>query len=347
VALVGNFSQGWKAVPKALSDLFAGLKTLGPTLRSFCRAIARLCRDWGKGRDRGGPCITVSPAALKRADPLIYAQYYLMKMGLAVTWDNPDIQIFRAGIPVAPSELLAATDYDVQVRVWNGSYDAPALNLPVALSFLSFGIGVSSTAIGINKADLDVKGGPLEPALTSIPWKTPAVPGHYCLQALLMWPDDANPDNNLGQKNVQVGKASSPAVFDIQVHNDAAIPRAFTFEVDQYTIPPVDPCAAPAPPQRDVAAQPSQSRLAESKARWKTVLATQSYGRFPLSPGWTVTFSPARPVLDAFQQITLQITVEPPAGFVGQQTVNVHGFAQAENRGRALAGGVTLLVEKS
>jgi hypothetical protein len=43
----------------------------------------------------------------------------------------------------------------------------------------------------------------------------------------------------------------------------------------------------------------------------------------------------------------VQITVEPPAGFVGQHTVNVHGFAQGENRGRALAGGVTLLVEKS
>jgi hypothetical protein len=88
-------------------------------------------------------------------------------------------------------------------------------------------------------------------------------------------------------------------------------------------------------------------RLTESKARWKAALATQGYGRFPLDPGWIVTFSPANPVLDAFQQITLRITVEPPAGFAGRQAVNVHGFAQAWNRGRSLAGGVTLLVEKS
>ena len=343
---MGGISQGWQAIPKAIRDLLAGLKVFGPVLKSFCRAIANACRNCGKGRDRGGPCITVSPAALKRADPLIYSQYYLMKMGLSVTWDNPDIQIFRGGVPVSPFELVPATDYDVQVRVWNGSYDAPALNLPVALSFLSFGIGVSSTAIAVGKADLDVKGGPLEPAFTSIPWKTPPLAGHYCLQALLIWPDDANPDNNLGQKNVQVGKAHSPAVFDIQVHNDAAIQRTFTFEVDQYTIPPLAPCGDQTP-ARDVAVQRTGGRLAESKARWKAALAAQGYGRFPLSPGWKVTFSPAEPVLAAFQQITVQIAVEPPAGFFGQQAVNVHGFAQAEDRGRALAGGVTLLVEKS
>ena len=173
-----------------------------------------------------------------------------MKMGLSVTWDNPDIEIFRGGVPVAPFALLPATDYDVRIRVWNGSYDAPALNLPVALSYLSFGIGVSSTAIATGKADLDVKGGPLEPAFTSIPWKTPPLAGHYCLQALLIWPDDANPDNNLGQKNVQVGTAHSPAVFDIQVHNDAGIARAFTFEVDQYVIPPLAPCSDQASPTR-------------------------------------------------------------------------------------------------
>ena len=237
-------SDGSKAIPHALRDLVAGLKNLVPVLRSFCRAIRRTCGNIGKGRDRGGACITVSPAVLKRADPLIYAQYYLMKQGLSVTWDNPDIQLFRGGVPVAPFDLLPATDYDVTVRVWNGSYDAPALNLPVALSYLSFGIGVSSSAIGTKKADLDVKGGPLEPAFTTIPWTTPPLPGHYCLQAQLVWPDDANPDNNRGQKNVQVGKAHSPAVFDIQVHNDADVRRTFTFEVDEYTIPPLDPCRA-------------------------------------------------------------------------------------------------------
>lgn len=346
---MSGISQGWQAIPKAIRDLLAGLKFLGPVLKSFCRAIARMCRNFGKGKDRGGPCITVSPAALKRADPLMYAQYYLMKMGLAVTWDNPDIQLFHAGVPVAPSDLLPATTYDVMVRVWNGSYDAPAVHLPVALSYLSFGIGVSSNPIDVRKVDLDVKGGPLEPAFTSIPWTTPAVPGHYCLQALLVWPDDANPDNNLGQKNVQVVQAHSPAAFDIQVHNDAAVPRLFAFEVDQYTIPPLDPCAPAPPPPRDVniAANRSPGRLAESKARWNVAIAKQGYGRFPLSPGWAVTFSPPRPFLAAFEQITVRVTVEPPGDFVGSHAVNVHGFAQADNRGRSLAGGITLLVEKS
>jgi hypothetical protein len=113
-------------------------------------------------------------------------------------------------------------------------------------------------------------------------------------------------------------------------------------------IPALHDLALPSPndqasPTRRVAVAPTAGRLAESKARWKAVLAAQGYGRFPLGPDWTVTFSPAQPILAAFQQITVQ----PPADFLGQQTVNVHGFAQAENRGRALAGGVTLLVEKS
>ncbi len=86
---MSGISQGWQAIPRAIRDLLASLMVLVPALKSFCRAIANTCHNCGKGRDRGGACITVSPAVLKRADPLIYSQYYLMKMGLSVTWDNP------------------------------------------------------------------------------------------------------------------------------------------------------------------------------------------------------------------------------------------------------------------
>src|SRR5437016_11771124 len=92
---MSSISQGCRAIPKAIRDLLASLMVLVPALKSFCRAIANTCHNCGKGRDRGGACITVSPAVLKRADPLIYSQYYLMKMRLSVTWDNPDIEIFR------------------------------------------------------------------------------------------------------------------------------------------------------------------------------------------------------------------------------------------------------------
>src|ERR1700730_12081173 len=114
---MSGISQGWQAIPKAIRDLLASLMILVPALKSFCRAIANTCHNCGKGRDRRGACITLSEVVLKRADPLIYSQYYLMKMGLSVTWDNPDIEIFRGGLHVAPSELLPASDNDVRVRV--------------------------------------------------------------------------------------------------------------------------------------------------------------------------------------------------------------------------------------
>src|ERR1043165_3919071 len=144
-----------------------------------------------------------------------------MSMGLAVTWDNPDIQLFRGGVPVSPSDLQPATDYEVRIKVWNGSYDAPAIGLTVELSFLSFGIGLTSTAVGSDTIDLGPKVSATAPAFASITWKTPPTPGHYCLQARLVWPDDANPSNNMGQKNTQVVQAHSPAVVDFAVRNDA------------------------------------------------------------------------------------------------------------------------------
>src|SRR5262249_14617037 len=157
---------------------------------------------------RGGCCLDIPPGTHVRADPMIYDQYFLMKMGLSVTWDNPDIQLFdMVGNPVSPEGLTPNTDYRVNIRVWNNSDDGPAPNLPVSLSYLSFGIGATSTPVGSASTDLGVKGSAHCPAFVDIVWHTPATPGHYCLQALLNWADDANPDNNLGQKNTQVGTA--------------------------------------------------------------------------------------------------------------------------------------------
>lgn len=76
-----------------------------------------------------------------------------MAPGIAVTWDNPDIQLFAIGPSGAltgiPSNgLKAATEYEIQAIVHNGSTIAPAIGLPVEFSFLTFGIGTTSTPIG-------------------------------------------------------------------------------------------------------------------------------------------------------------------------------------------------------
>ena len=81
--------------------------------------------------------------AYRRPDPLLYSQAYLSSLGLAVTWDNPDITVERAGMVVDQHDLAPATDYDVVVRVWNGSTSGPAVDMPVRVSYLDFGIGTS------------------------------------------------------------------------------------------------------------------------------------------------------------------------------------------------------------
>jgi hypothetical protein len=346
---VASIKKGTQSISAAFGDLTSGLTKFRSTAQRFaCDAARAICRVGRNEGSRGSCCIDLPPVVLKRADPLIYDQYYLMSMGLAVTWDNPDIQLFGGGVPVSPSDLQPATEYEVRIRVWNGSYDAPAIGLPVELSFLSFGIGTTSTAVGNDTVDLGPKASATAPAFASLTWKTPTAPGHYCLQARLIWPDDANPSNNLGQKNTQVVQAHSPAVMEFAVRNDAAVRREFHFETDAYAIPPVRACpSAPEPTPRDRVAAANGGRLAESKARWADALATQGYGRFPLGPGWTVAFEPSHTSLGPGEQISVRATIEPPGVLTGRHAVNVHGLARPAGRSTVLAGGVTLLVERS
>ena len=49
----------------------------------------------------------IRPDVYRRADPMIYSQFYLMEQGLAVTWDNPDafvaiVRDFLRGVDAPP-----------------------------------------------------------------------------------------------------------------------------------------------------------------------------------------------------------------------------------------------------
>ena len=274
---------------------------------------------------------------------MIYDQYYLMAQGLAVTWDNPDIQLYDShGNSAAPYGLTPNTDYQVVVRIWNNSYAAPAVGLPVFLSFLSFGIGTTSTPVGATSTNLGVKGSAQCPAYAKFTWHTPQAPGHYCLQARLVWPDDANPNNNLGQKNTQVGQVSSPAEFVIAIHNQATVRRRFEIEADMYQLPVLPSCSE----QRPGGA--TQGRYAESQARWRAALETQAYGKSPVTAAWKVSITPSVLDLAPDQTTNVAVSIEPAAGgFVGTQPFNLHGFASAPTGPRLLTGGVTLYVQGS
>ncbi len=350
--------RGLKAALTSFKDLPRLLLEIWPAICDLLWGIFR--RLWDrlhrKPRRRSSDCcIHVPNTTYKRADPLIYSQDYLMKRGLAVTWDNPDIQLFKDGAPVPSYDLLPDTEYRVQVTVWNGSYDAPAIGLPVHLSYLSFGSGTTSTQVGTTYVNLGVKGSSQCPALADFVWRTPGKAGHYCLQARLEWADDANPDNNVGQENTNVGMAHSPALFRFTVGNEARNPRFFDLEVDRYRLPERRRCSKEdeAPPSRPDPrgrrrGRTPPGRLTESRARWSRALATQGRGLFPVTEDWDVRIDHQTFALDGGEEIDISVRIEPKdPEFRGSQPFNVHVFATDRAGNRVLQGGVTLTVVKN
>lgn len=338
-----NVFQGFFLCLKSFIELLLQLRDFWKRLK---RIFASLCL-WLNGRPtpgRDGCCIDIPITEYKRPDPLLYSQFFLMKQGLAVTWDNPDVQLYDGGFPVNSSKLIADHDYDVVVRIWNNSYSAPAANLPVYLSFLDFGVGTTPKIIGKTYIDLGVKGSVHCPAFATFKWHTPNIDGHYCLQARLDWPDDANPDNNLGQENTNIAQMQSPAIFTFQVRNDASVARRFELEADMYQLPEREPCPHQIAPEVNIAER--LTRLAESRLRWAKALEIQSYGQFPVSSEWRVNIQPNAFSLDPDQECSVQVEIEHMNNdFKGQQRFNINCFASGSHQQRNLVSGVTLIVE--
>jgi hypothetical protein len=306
-------------------------------------------RDVRRGRPlRCSPrCAVIRPEVYKRPDPLIYSQQYLMEQGLAVTWNNPDIQLFENGAPVSSSSLKAATDYEIVATVHNNSTDAPAVGLPVEFAFQSFGVGAALTQIGTTIVNLPVKGAPQHPALAKVAWRTPSTPGHYCIKVRLVWADDANPKNNLGQENTNVATASSPAVFSFPVRNDDTIRKAIRMTVDAYVIPPRMKCQERPKKKDSDRRYPKYRRqdvfipTTEEVADWTLARVQHGVQAFPIPLGWSVDISPAQFVLGSGGVQEVRVTINPPDDFRGERSFNVNAM-----HGTGLLGGVTLMVTK-
>jgi hypothetical protein len=313
-----------------LLGLLGLMRLLQAILRRRCAKAAG--DDKGSGSSGHPPSrgIDIPPHTYKRPDPMIYSQSYLMSKGLAVTWDNPDIQLFDgAGAAVASHGLSPGTRYEIRAKILNGSPDAPAVNLLVRFYYLSFGAGTVRNYIGETYVDVAVKGSPLLPAEARMAWTTPPG-GHYCIQAELDWIDDANPNNNLGQENVDVKKLNSPnATFVFPVRNTAARRRSLILHTDAYTLPARSPCQDPTrPPSHrdgDVGRDP---------------YAAHRPSAHPIPAGWSVDFPGGRELaLAAGEQRDVTVKVTAIDGFVGTQAINVNVMDSAE-----LVGGVTLYV---
>jgi hypothetical protein len=274
-------------------------------------------------------CITTTHPSVHRPDPCIYSQAYLLQLGLPVTWDNPDILLRKGGVIVPEGQLSPNTLYEIEATIWNNSYDAPVAGLRVDVSFLSFGVGAASTPIATTFVDLGVKGSVHHPAKARVPWTTPATAGHYCIQVLLSWVDDANPNNNLGQNNVNVAAAASPAEFQFPLRNPFGRASRFKFTVDTYRLAEPDPCD-------------KTPILKETRAERIRRIAAKLKEGISIPPGWDVQISPEEASLDPGQEVTVAVSITPPASFIGEQPFNLDAFADG-----AAAGGVTLIVTKS
>jgi len=321
-----------------LPRLIVGL-LIGALVALILRLLQRLKGDAVGGQTGAGVSQTqgVPPKIYRRPDPFIYDQYYLVKLGYAVSWHNPDVRLEDPLEAVPPGTPRTAVDssllqpgkaYDVVARIWNGSTSAPAVHMPVSFSYLEFGIGTTKHQIGTTHVDLSVRGASGCPAYARQSWTTPSTPGHYCLQVELTWPDDANPDNNLGQHNTDVKPLNSPnAQFTFPVRNNADLSRELRVEVDAYRIGELPEC------------EPATGTRGMDPRRAHGAGEGQRRADHPVPEGWTVDLQPARLRLEAGAQEDLTVQITAPDGFTGLQAFNVHAFADL-----APVGGVTLYV---
>lgn len=313
-----------------LLGLLGGMRLAQGLLRKLCWKVGAAPKGSGSEGHPSSRGIDIPPRTYKRPDPMIYSQFYLMSKGIAITWDNPDIHLFDGGgAGVASHALTPSTPYEIRATVWNGSTDAPAVNVLVRFYYLSFGAGTVRNYIGETYVDVAVKGSPLGPAEARMPWTTPPA-GHYCIQVELNWIDDANPLNNLGQENVDVKKLNSPnATFTFPVRNTSARPRTLALRADSYAIPRKTRC----PEKRPAGNGDLAGDTRDPYARHRPAL-------HPVPMGWMVDVAGGRELtLAAGEQRDVSVKITATDGFVGTQPINVNALDGAD-----LVGGVTLYV---
>jgi hypothetical protein len=185
--------------------------------RGFWRTICRILIIIFQKRKGGDPCVYFPERVINRPDPCIYAQFFLMQLGHPVTWDNPDVAISLQGVEQYTYNLKVNTEYDLQITVHNSSNEKPALGTNVDIRWIEFGAG-GLVRHPIDNQTTDV---PIFPGVSVVKtkWRTPATPGHYCIEVVLAHGNDANPANNLGWNNTQVYAAASEVRTPIRIFN--------------------------------------------------------------------------------------------------------------------------------
>lgn len=148
------------AIINLLRTMFYGwIFALKRLLKLLCRPRTPPKRPEHRPTQSG--CVGVDHPTLVRPDPLLYLQRYLMAQGIAVTWGDPDITLYKVGLPVSSADLAPSTTYEIRARIWNNSLEAPVIHMPVRLSYLDFDFSVG------------VKGSADQPHFAFIAWTMP------------------------------------------------------------------------------------------------------------------------------------------------------------------------------
>ena len=345
------------------------------------RLIAQLCRE----RPLPDParCPEVPPIAKRKPDPCLYDQFYLAAQGLAVTWDNPDIWLtLPDGTPVASHQLAADTDYLVHARIHDASFD-PALATEVRCFYRPWSFGTPDRTPVETNPDGSVK----VIVLHIPPWAsqvavfrmhTPNTPGqHYCIQAECRHPDDKNPNNNLGQENLQLaaGNPGQQLIVHAPLFNGTRRRQAYRILADAYAIPKGELTLRLETRERAIRRRKpfdalhnllltrdaATGRLQTQRGRalklisyayrgFEEVRRSSRRGLQPAPPAWAVEVN-GEPLqqgagavtLDPAQQLAVPLALRIPADATpgSQQRFNFAAF----NPAGKLIGGVTLLVE--
>jgi hypothetical protein len=271
-----------------------------------------------------------------RPDAYLYSQSYLMSLGMAVTWDNPDVTLTdMGGVITGSHDLLPSTRYRITATIHNRSAKAPAPGLPVVFTLISFGAGGALRQhIGMKRIDLPVRAAPGEPAAAVVEWDTPPTPGHYCIEIEAVWPDDDFPPDNVGQHNTVIRRARAGERLRLRVPltNNTTQLADYQLRVDGYQLP-AHPFVRRGEGQQG-SRQQHIARVAEANHP----------SRFPAAEGWDARLSTAELRLEPGGEAVVDFEATVPAGTpAGNETR--FNIAVAGGRGTPPAGGVTVIVQ--
>lgn len=311
-------------------------------------------------------CRTYPSDLLLRPDVYIYSQKWLRSQGMAVTWNNPDIQLRKKsdGTIADSYNLLPDTLYDVEINVHNRSTMAPAVSVKVDCVTRSWGVdGQEQNPVGHTVVDVSVLGGAQNPALAVIPWRTPSEIGHYCLQVKLSPPDDLVWEDNEGQENTNV-KSPNPGPgeemnFIIPIFNNTEKEKKLLVAYDSYVLPDEPLPLSKQNAERMIGnVRTKQSYLGvlyrpqkpvtvkmkdEREKRRQEVIEANKEGKFPSPKEWQPQISDKEISIpkNSKKEITFSVFVPRGTRSGEEQTFNVYA---KDDSGRPL-GGVTLVVK--